>query len=69
MICSSKLPATAANQTREPVRIEEERPFPAMPAFKFRNELDEETTSGEQDNLGIKSLKRFVVTALSFWGN
>jgi hypothetical protein len=44
--------ATAANQTREPVRNEEERPFPA---FKFGNELDEGITKINKIIFDIKS--------------
>jgi hypothetical protein len=38
--------ATAPNQTLEPVRNEDERPFHA---FEFGNELDEEISSGDSD--------------------
>jgi hypothetical protein len=52
--------ATAPNQTLEPVRNGDERPFPA---FEFGNDLDGEITSGDSDNFDIQSLKRFIVIA------
>ncbi len=55
-----------ANQTHEPVRNEDEGPFPAL---KYGNELVEEITRGEQEIFDFKSLKRFIVIALSIWGN
>ncbi len=58
--------ATVANQTREPVRNEGERSFPA---FKFRNELDKEKTSWEQDNLDFKSQNNFILFGTQFLDN
>ncbi len=58
--------ATAPNQTREPVRIEDERPFPA---FEFGNEWAKQYQVEFQTIVVLKPYICFIVIARNSWGN